>query len=261
MSTCAIPGASRKRIAHRHAGRAGRRHHRRARHAQQPRRARPITPAALARQTGAGGGGRLLRYRLPLRRDAGQPGHLSPRWPARSSASSLSGPHHRHAAGRAPGDMRAIFAAWPAAKPLLVHAEERTVAAVLGMLAAAAPPRPFLPRQPGRGDRHDPRGEGARAAGDVRGRPAPPLPERGRPAPARPLRADEAAPAHGGRRGRPLGQPRRDRHDRHRPCAAHPRRERRAPAPPTACPACKPRCPSCSPPWPPGASHWTGWWN
>ena len=34
-------------------------------------------------------------------------------------------------------DMRAIMAAWPAAKPLLVHAEERTVAAVLGILALA----------------------------------------------------------------------------------------------------------------------------
>jgi carbamoyl-phosphate synthase/aspartate carbamoyltransferase/dihydroorotase len=31
--------------------------------------------------------------------------------------------------------MLAIFAAWPAEKPLLVHAEERTVAAVLGLLA------------------------------------------------------------------------------------------------------------------------------
>ncbi|HMA37519.1 MAG TPA: amidohydrolase family protein [Chloroflexia bacterium] len=33
-------------------------------------------------------------------------------------------------------EMLAIFAAWPAAKPLLVHAEERTVAAVLGVLAS-----------------------------------------------------------------------------------------------------------------------------
>ena len=44
----------------------------------------------------------------------------------------------------------------------------------------SAPPGPFRPRQRGGGDHADPRREGARAAGDVRSRPAPPLSDRGR---------------------------------------------------------------------------------
>ena len=72
------------------------------------------------------------------------------------------------------GALRALAAR---AAPVVAHAEGRTLAAVILMAALCDRPLHICARLPARRDPADPRGQGARPAGDLRGGPAPPLPQ------------------------------------------------------------------------------------